>query len=279
MGKPKSNLSLHRPRKRKNKLMAAKSLWVNTEDVVFGCSSVQYNRSFASNIKSPRTLKGPKVKTFTPSKRTVILKSPSPKKCVPSLKRMMTKSPRIKLHETNKHVEKTPSKSSSTKKVRKSLIQDLFICEDDKASLEIDDSSQSANSQVTHPLDSRNCKAVQSDKFKAIVEETHESIPDHVELNDTVDEITKLLQVVIASIVEEGFDKTLLEFFKQVSLGQFLLQNISFLLWIEVIKWFSCRNISTMRYSDATKKFWKLGYRLFGGRFIHYMRGYKKHKR
>ena len=192
---------------------------------------------------------------------------------------MFAKSPRIKLHETNKHVEKTPSKSPSTKKVRKSLTQDLFICEDDKASLEIDDSSQSANSQVTHPLVSRNRKVVQSDDFEAIVEETHEPISDNVVLNDTVDEKTKLLPVVIASLAEEGFDKTLLEFFKQVSLGQFPLQNISFLLWMEVIKWFSCGNTSTMRYSDATKKFWKLGYRLFGGRFIHYMGGYKKHKR
>ena len=100
MGKPKSNLSLHRPRKRKNQLKAANSLWSNTEDEVFGCSSAQ------NNIKSPRTLQEPKEKTFTPSKRTVTLKSPSPKKYVQSLKRMFTKLPRTKLHDTNKHVEK-----------------------------------------------------------------------------------------------------------------------------------------------------------------------------
>ena len=124
MVKPKSNLSLHRPRKRKNQLKAVKSLWSNTEDEVFGCSSAQYNRSFARNIKSPRTLQESKVKTFTPSKRTVTLKSHSPKKYVHSLKIMFTKLPRTKLHDTNKHIEKTPSKSPSTKKVRKSLTQD-----------------------------------------------------------------------------------------------------------------------------------------------------------
>ena len=74
MGKPKSNLSLHRPRKCKNQLKAAKSLWSNTEDEVFRCSSAQYNRSFASNIRSHRTLQEPKVKTFTPSKHAVTKK-------------------------------------------------------------------------------------------------------------------------------------------------------------------------------------------------------------
>ena len=56
--------------KRKNQLKAAKCLWSNTEDEVFGYSSAQYNRSFASNIKSPRPLQEPKGKTFTPSKCT-----------------------------------------------------------------------------------------------------------------------------------------------------------------------------------------------------------------
>ena len=118
MGKPKSNLSLHRPRERKTQLKAANSLWSNTEDQVHGCSSAQYN------IKSPRTLQEPKVKTFTPSKRTVTLKSRSPKKYVHSLKRMFTKLPRTKLHDTNTIKLKTPSKSPSTKKVRKSLTED-----------------------------------------------------------------------------------------------------------------------------------------------------------
>ena len=127
MRKPKSNLSLHRPRKRNNQLKATKSLWRNTEDEVFGCLSAQYIKFFASNIKSPRTLKEPKVKTFTPSKKTVTLKSPSPKKYVHSLKRMFIKLPRTKFHDTtcNKHIEKkTTFKSPSTNKVRKSLTQD-----------------------------------------------------------------------------------------------------------------------------------------------------------
>ena len=30
-----------------------------------------------------------------------------------------------------------------------------------------------------------------------------------------------------------------------------------------------------MRYSEDTKKFWKVGWRIFGGRFINFMTGYK----
>lgn len=30
-----------------------------------------------------------------------------------------------------------------------------------------------------------------------------------------------------------------------------------------------------MRYSEESKKFWKLGWRLFGAKFIHFMSGYK----
>ncbi|KAH3739770.1 hypothetical protein DPMN_046457 [Dreissena polymorpha] len=32
-----------------------------------------------------------------------------------------------------------------------------------------------------------------------------------------------------------------------------------------------------MRYSRESKVFWKLGYRLFGGRFVHFMGGLKHH--
>lgn len=98
---------------------------------------------------------------------------------------------------------------------------------------------------------------------------------DEGHVNDTVMEISKLLPTVIQNLSDVGYDKTMLEFFKQVNEGDFPLQNISFMLWMEVVKWFGCGNTSTMRYSDATKKFWKLGYRLFGGSFIHYMAGFK----
>ena len=53
------------------------------------------------------------------------------------------------------------------------------------------------------------------------------------------------------------------------------MQNISFLLWTEVVQWFNLENTSSMRYMEKTKQFWKLGMRHFGGKFIRFMTGFK----
>lgn len=49
------------------------------------------------------------------------------------------------------------------------------------------------------------------------------------------------------------------------------MNNIAFELFLDVVRWYT----SEMHYSQQTKMFWKLGYRLFGGRFIHFMGGFK----
>ena len=67
----------------------------------------------------------------------------------------------------------------------------------------------------------------------------------------------------------------LVQFFKLVVEKKFPLSNTSFLLWCDVVKWYNCKTTVNMRYSEQTKLFWKLGWRLFGGRFIHFMSGYK----
>jgi hypothetical protein len=46
-------------------------------------------------------------------------------------------------------------------------------------------------------------------------------------------------------------------------------------LWSEVVRWYSLANTSGMRYLEDTKKFWKLGWRLFGGKFLNFMSGFK----
>ncbi|WAR24278.1 hypothetical protein MAR_037947 [Mya arenaria] len=62
-----------------------------------------------------------------------------------------------------------------------------------------------------------------------------------------------------------------------VSINEFSLDNISFVLWTEVVKWFNCSSTTRMRYSSDTKLFWKLGWRIFGTRFVHFMGGFKSH--
>ena len=84
-------------------------------------------------------------------------------------------------------------------------------------------------------------------------------------------EMIELLPSVIDNLAVEGLAKPLLQFFRLVDKQKYPLDNIALHLWMEVVKWFDVENASQMRYSDVTKKFWKLGYRQFGGRFINFM--------
>lgn len=94
--------------------------------------------------------------------------------------------------------------------------------------------------------------------------------------------VKESLKSIIPSVVdnlakENRLDLTILSFFQQVSDKNFPLDNIAFLLWTEVVKWFKCETTTTMRYSSQTKMFWKLGWRIFGGKFVNFMGGFKSH--
>ena len=67
----------------------------------------------------------------------------------------------------------------------------------------------------------------------------------------------------------------LVTFMKLVVEGKFPLNNVAFLLFTDVVKWFSCDDTRCMRYSDTTMKFFWLGKKLFGSRFIRFMSGPK----
>ena len=100
-----------------------------------------------------------------------------------------------------------------------------------------------------------------------------EDIPK--EGNQNLQELIDLLPTVIENLSKEGFDDAIVSFVKQVASGKFPLNNIAFMLWVDVVRWFDCSSTTLMRYSEDTKKFWKLGYRIFGGRFVNFMSGYK----
>ena len=84
-----------------------------------------------------------------------------------------------------------------------------------------------------------------------------------------------LLATILDKLKEKDLDGTMLEFFQMVKDGKFPLDNMAFQLFTDVIKWYSCKSTCEMRYSRQSKIFWKLGYRLFGGRFLHCMGGMK----
>ena len=56
------------------------------------------------------------------------------------------------------------------------------------------------------------------------------------------------------------------------------LDNICYLLFLDLVEWYSSedKNTSRMRYKfPATTQFWQVGYRIFHGKFIRFMSGTK----
>ena len=53
------------------------------------------------------------------------------------------------------------------------------------------------------------------------------------------------------------------------------LSNIAFLLFAHVVEWFSVDTTRNMRYSEEVKTFWRIGLKLFKGRFLRFMSGWK----
>ena len=60
-----------------------------------------------------------------------------------------------------------------------------------------------------------------------------------------------------------------------ISDGRLPLDNIALLLLLEVARWYSLDNTSNMFYWPTTQLFWKVGYKLFHGRFLRFMQGEK----
>ena len=66
-----------------------------------------------------------------------------------------------------------------------------------------------------------------------------------------------------------------LTFLRLIVEGKFPLNNVAFLLFTDVVQWFSLDDVRQMRYSETTLKFFWLGKKLFGSRFTRFMSGPK----
>jgi len=102
-----------------------------------------------------------------------------------------------------------------------------------------------------------------------------------VEFDNNLQEVTQEMLTLVPEVVSKlaktpyAIHLIILAFFRQVKNDAFPLDNIAFLLWLEVVSWYNCGNTKRMRYLDTTKLCWKLGWRMFGGRFINFMCGYE----
>ena len=102
---------------------------------------------------------------------------------------------------------------------------------------------------------------------------------DYIQETDSnYEELIAILPKVIETLKDNGKLPEFLAFSRLLSENKFPLDNIAFLLFIDVVRWFSLDDSATcMRYSDEVKTFWRTGLRLFHGRFLRFMGG-PKHK-
>jgi len=80
-----------------------------------------------------------------------------------------------------------------------------------------------------------------------------------VEFDNNLQEVTQEMLTLVPEVVSKlaktpyAIHLIILAFFRQVKNDAFPLDNIAFLLWLEVVSWYNCGNTKRMRYLDTTK--------------------------
>ncbi|KAH3737207.1 hypothetical protein DPMN_043789 [Dreissena polymorpha] len=125
-------------------------------------------------------------------------------------------------------------------------------------------------------------------KQSALAKKSRKSLfSDHVATNDAkrtdVDlveyecadnsDINVIWAAAVHSLKTKGYDNSQLKFLRLVGQNKFPLNNVVLALFGNAVHWFSFERTNEMRYSKESKMFWRLGYILFEGRFLHFMGG------
>ena len=87
--------------------------------------------------------------------------------------------------------------------------------------------------------------------------------------------VTEILPALYDILYEEDQTDIIERFLHLVSTGEFPLQNIAYILFLDVVNWYSKKTTTLMRYQTAALNFWKVGYRLFHGKFLRFISGQK----
>ena len=90
-----------------------------------------------------------------------------------------------------------------------------------------------------------------------------------------MEELLEHLPAAMNYLKNEGHLETWVAFHKPISMERFPLNNIAFLLFLDVCRLLSTPNSVSMRYSPVVKRFWRIGYRMFRGKWLHFMSGPK----
>ncbi|XP_060589874.1 uncharacterized protein LOC132745056 [Ruditapes philippinarum] len=95
--------------------------------------------------------------------------------------------------------------------------------------------------------------------------------PDH----DAIKDIIQKIPAVIDYLHSEGQLEMYTKFTSLLADRKLPLTNIAFLLFSDVVNWFTLESSKKMRYSNDVKLFWNIGLKLFKGKFLRFMSGWK----
>ena len=98
----------------------------------------------------------------------------------------------------------------------------------------------------------------------------------HIESSDNLeDKLHEIFPQVLRELKLKGQLEAWEKMMTLIKDGEFPFENISYLLFLDVVQFLSLPNTSLMRYSETVKRFWTTGFKLFHGKFVHFLSGRK----
>ncbi|KAK3085496.1 hypothetical protein FSP39_004241 [Pinctada imbricata] len=120
----------------------------------------------------------------------------------------------------------------------------------------------------------RTVQLIPSPKRQRIEDVEPQGHENYDEILEPID-INILLSNVLEKLEKVDCKKDFLAFLQCVADDEFPLDNISFLLFLDTVRFYSSMNTKQMRYRQQTKAFWNAGQRLFHNKFLYFMSGPK----
>jgi hypothetical protein len=165
---------------------------------------------------------------------------------------------------TGKKKLSTKSFGITPKECREKNDKIIVTC-DNKVRIEPVSDAQNVESTTHKP----ECKEGQKPPQKPIKEEISNE-KRRSEVRHFVDNIAEEAAQVLG---EHGLLYDWINFHKMILKGTFPLDNIALRLFLDVVRYYSCSDKHSMRYSDQVCQFWNTGHRLFHGKFLRFMSG------
>jgi hypothetical protein len=93
--------------------------------------------------------------------------------------------------------------------------------------------------------------------------------------DEDITQVIKDIPSVVSKLRSYGHFEIWKKFNNMISNNEFPMDNIAYLLFLDIVKWYGSQNAVTMRYDETVTKFWRVGYKLFHGKFLRFMGGPK----